>query len=85
MEAKKEKKKKRNKENKKNKNKNNYVECDGLIRDGIMKGVTILPSSSARMKSDFRIFKKSAAAYTLAKGYKNWTGIIEMLKPVPDR
>ena len=50
-----------------------------------MKEVTISPGLSAKMTSDFRIFKKSAAAYAAAKGYKHWPGVIEILKPVPDK
>ena len=50
----------------------NYVKFDGSITKGIMKGVTISLGSSAKMTSDFSIFKKSAAAYAVAKGYKYW-------------
>ena len=37
------------------------------------------------MTSDFRIFKKLAAAYAAAKGYEHWLGVIEVLEPMPDK
>ena len=61
------------------------MKFDGLIMDGIMKEVTLLPGSSANMTSDFMNFKKSAAAYTAAKGYEYWPGVIELLGPMPDK
>ena len=60
LEANKEKKKRRKQREKyNNNNNNNYVKFDGLITEGITKEVTISPGSSARMTSDFRIFKRS--------------------------
>ena len=53
--------------------------------NGIMKEVTISPGSSAKMTLNFRIFKKSAVAYAVAKGYKHWPGVIESLEPMPDQ
>ena len=47
--------------------------------------MNISPSSSAKITSDFRIFKKSAAAYAAAKGYKYWPGVIELLEPMSDK
>ena len=86
LEANKEKKKKRKqkeKESKKDNNNNNYVRFDGLITEGIMKGVTVSPGSSASMTTDFRNFKKSAAAYAVAKGYGHWPGVIKTsMEPV---
>ena len=62
FEAKKEKqerKRQKEKDKKKdNNNNNNYVKHDGLITEGIMKGVTISPGSSASMTTDFRNFRK---------------------------
>ena len=86
LEAKAEKKKKKKrKENKnKNKNNNNYTRFDGLITDGIMKGVTISPGLSTTMISDFRNYKKSAAAYATAKDYKHWPGVIRNMEPIPE-
>ena len=89
LEANKEKKKRRKqkeKERKKdNNNNNNYVRFDGLITEGIMKGVTVSPGSSASMTTDFRNFKKSAAAYVAAKGYEHWPGVIETMEPVDEK
>ena len=36
------------------------------------------------MTTDFRNFRKSAAAYAAAKGYKHWPGIIENLEAIDD-
>ena len=65
MEAKKEKKKlkeklrkQRNREKKNDNNNNNHVKFDGLISEGVMKGVTISTGTSATMTSDFRLMKK---------------------------
>ena len=89
LEAKKEKqKRKRQKEKDKkkdNNNNNNYVKHDGLITEGIMKGVTISPGSSASMTTDFRKFRKSAAAYAAAKGHEHWPGVIETMEPVKEK
>ena len=49
-----------------------------------MKDVAISPGSSARITSDFRILKKSAAAYATAKSYGHWLGVIEIMEPVAD-
>ena len=72
------------KERRKKKNNNNYMKLDGLINEGIMKEVTISPGSSATMASDYRNFKKSAAAYAAAKGYTYWPGVIGIMEPVAD-
>ena len=48
---------------KKNNNNSNHMRHDGLITDGIMKGVIISPGDSAGMTTDFRTFKKSAATF----------------------
>ena len=62
-EAKKEKSKIRNKlrkqkikekKNENNNNNNNHVKFDGLILEGVIKGITISPGTSATMTSDFR-------------------------------
>ena len=80
MEARKKEKNKKQKATKKeSKNNNNHIKFDGLITNGIMKGVTISPGSSARITSDFRNYKKAAAAYAAAKGYKHWPSVIETL------
>ena len=76
LEAEKQKKRRRKQKEKKekknnNNNNKNYVKFDGLITNGIMEEVIISPGSSARMTSDFRIFKKSAAVYVVAKGYRH--------------
>ena len=78
------KKKKRKKNKNRNKNNNNYMKFDGLITDGIMKGMTISPGSSARMTSDFRSYKKSSAEHAAVKGYKHWVGGIKTLEPIPE-
>ena len=68
-------KKQKDKEKKNDNNNNNYVKFDGLIAEGVMKGVTISPGLSATMTSDFRNMKKLAAVYvaiqTLAGCYRN--------------
>ena len=59
LEANKEKRRKkklRDKERKNDNNNNNYVKFDRLITEGIMKGVTIAPGSSATMTSDYKNF-----------------------------
>ena len=50
-----------------------------------MKEMSISLGSSAKMTSDFMIFKKSAAEYATEKGQKDWPGVIEILEPVPDK
>ena len=57
----------------------------GLITEGIMKGVTISPGSSASMATEFRKFRKSAAAYAVAKGYEHWPGVMETMEPVEEK
>ena len=49
-----------------------------------MKGVTISLGSSARMTSDFRNYKKSGAAYALAKDYKHRPGVIKTLEQIAE-
>ena len=58
------------------------VKIDESINEGIMKGITISPGSSATMTSDYMNFKKSAAAYAAAKGYKHWPNVIEIMETV---
>ena len=70
---------------KKKKDNNNQTIYDGLVTDGIMKGMTISPGSSARITSDFRLYKKLGAAYAAAKGYKHWLSFIEILKSMPEK
>ena len=69
--AEKKKRRKKNKNKKKKNNNNNQTRYNGLVLEGIMKDVTISPGSSARMTSDFRLFKKLGAAYAAAKGYEH--------------
>ena len=49
-----------------------------------MKGVTISSGSSARMTSDFRNYKKSAATYAAEKGYEYCSGVIKNMEPIPE-
>ena len=37
------------------------------------------------MKSDFRNFEKSAAAYASSKGYRHLPGVIEIMEPVANK
>ena len=64
---------------------NNHVRFDRLITEGIMKGMTVSSGSSASMTSDFRNFKKSAAAYAVAKDHEHWPGVIETMEPVDEK
>ena len=73
-------KKKRSKKNRQTKKNNN-----NQIRYNIMKGVTISPGLSATMTTYFKNFTKSAAAYTAAKDYKHWLGVIKILEPIPEK
>ena len=79
------KKRQKDKDKKKNNNNNNkYVRQQGLIVEGIMKGVTINPGTSAAMATEFRKFSKSAAAYAAAKGWEHLPGVIETMEPVEE-
>ena len=82
---KKEKKKKKRKNKNKNNNNNNRTIHSGLIKDGIMKGITISTGTSAQMTTDFRLFNKSLIAYSAAKGYERWSGAIENMAPIEDK
>ena len=50
-----------------------------------MKGIIISPGSSGQTTLDFRKFKKSGAAYAVAKGYKHWPGVVKILKLMSGR
>ena len=91
LEAKKEKKKmkeklrkQRNREKKNDNNNNNHVKFDGLISEGVMKGVTISTGTSATMTSDFRRMKKAAAVYAASIGYEHWPGVIDIMELIAD-
>ena len=79
------KKKRKNKNKNKNKNNNNRTIHSGLMKDGIMKGITISVGTSAQMTTDFRLFNKSLIAYSAAKGYERWPGAIENMMPIEDK
>ena len=74
----------KNRQKKKNNN-NNQTRYEEFETDCIIKGVTISPGSSGHMTSDFRILKKSGAAYVVAKGYKHWPGVIKILEPMEEK
>ena len=75
--------KQRNREKKNNNNNNNHVKFDGLILEGVMKGVIISTGTSTTMTtSDFQRMKKAAAVYAASKGYEHWPGVINNMKPI---
>ena len=82
---KKEKKKKKRKNKNKNNNNNNRTIHSGLMKDGIMKGITISVGTSAQMTTDYRLFNKSLIAYSAAKGYERWPGVIENMMPIEEK
>ena len=50
-----------------------------------MKGTTTSLGLSGQISSDFRNFKKSVAAYVMAKSYKHWPGVIELLEATKEK
>ena len=82
---KKEKKKKKRKNKKNNNNNNNRTIHSGLMKDSIMKGITISVGTSAQMTTDYRIFNKSLIAYAASKGFERWPGVIENMMPIEEK
>ena len=78
--------KKKNKQKRENNNiNNNQTIYQGFITDSIMEGVTISLGLTRQMTSDFRNFRKSGAAHTVAKDYEHWPGIINLLEPIKEK
>ena len=84
MEAKKKEKKKKKRKNKKNNSNNNCTIHSGLMKDGIMKGITISTGTSAQMTTDYRLFSKLLIAYAASKGFERWPGVIKNMIAIKD-
>ena len=74
----------REKKNNNNNNNNNHVKFDGLITEGVKKGVTISTGTSATMTYDFRRMKKTSAVYTASKGWEHWPDVIGNMESIAD-
>ena len=79
------KKKEKKKEKRKNNNNNNRTIHGGLMKDGIMKGITISVGTSAHMTTDYRLFNKSIIAYAQSKGFERWPGVIENMIAIEEK
>ena len=82
---KKEKKKKKRKNKKNNNNNNNRTIHSGLMKDGIMKGITISVGTSAQMSTDYRLFLISLIVYAASMVFERWPGVIENMIAIKDK
>ena len=85
LKEKKKQKEKERKDRRRNNGNNIIVKHKGLVSEGIMENVTINPGTSATMATEFRAFKKKAAAYAASKGWEHLPTVVESMEQLdPD-
>ena len=84
-EAKKKEKKKKKRKNKKNNNNNNHTIHPGLMKDGILKGITISTGSSAQITTDYRLYSKVIIAFVPSKGFDSLHSGIKNMTAIEDK
>ena len=72
---------KKQEKNKKKKNKNtSQVTHPGLMKDRVLKGITISSRTSIEMTAECRVFVIVTIAFAASKSFKRWPGVLENMK-----